>query len=1118
VGATALPAAVPTTTFIEAPPREPCNICDSPRNANKAGASCRSCPSFIGPHYYPFGDGEGGPDVMVVGDVASPPPRMFSMPMVGTAEHKTFDDDSGRVLRSAVNRLRESNPNYTKLRVRYVYGVRCAVDNPNRETINACKVPLYADIGKAMADRQLLGKTGPMVVLACGLNALRSLGIAAQSFEECAGRTYEVRVAGYDVHVVVTMSMKAIAAGVGKYSSVVADIERAFRIARNESISILPRQELEKTYVYPRTNEQVRDLIDMIIGYHEQPGGDPTQWLISVDTETNTLHPHRDGLRLLMVSVAWNKRMAASIVLWHPQIEKPDGPDGPVDRWVADGYDPARAWEDVKRLLVCPKPKTFHNANYDLKVFWKLGADVNNIIWDAMLAEHALEEDKKGQYSLKYLVKQFLPEYAGYEDKLKELLEKEEGDDQAKSIDKIEAEKKAEEAVPYPKIVVDALNKLGLSPKFRADTLRKNMDLWATDKKKRPKGYDDSYLEAAELLLKAKEAGEFLKRKVKTEKKEREGGFEKIPLNDLTFYACVDADGTRLLSLGQRQRIFFEDAHIARKREKHAVFAGKIQNGPSMRVLCDHAHPLIPFVKERYIPRMRRLAEVEYNGIKVDRAYLREADEKLELAIQKAERQIYELAGERFNINSGQQLASVMTTAGRGFIPPNMEKVEALVKQYPKALSTVNGRVMYTPVARTTKGAIQTTEKVLKTWTQQFECPLSNLVLAYKKATKAKGTFLSNTDKLSRLDGFLHTRYNLNGTGTGRLSSSNMNMQNVPKGKLGGVVCKKLFIADSEDMVFFNADAKGAEVSIFSAYSKDPELIKALLGGMDAHSFFSSKVLDPEKVGAGLTGIARKLALEKAGIDGDHPWTYDDFLLGKDGLHPDKEYGLRLKKLRDNVKRVVFGILYGAGKRKIAEIVGIDEAFAATIIELLFKMFPTIPAFVEQTKWELAKFGFVETYHGRRRRFAVENAPKGLIAQAERRAVNFKVQATNSDIVLDVLVDVAKEIETYMRGRVLLTVHDSIGFQVPREFAHQIPDLMQRLGTDAVKASCPWLPVPYRWDLEAGPSYGETMPFKEYAKLANLIPPVVESSDVFEGHVEEEMFEELKVAVLEQEG
>jgi DNA polymerase-1 len=544
--------------------------------------------------------------------------------------------------------------------------------------------------------------------------------------------------------------------------------------------------------------------------------------------------------------------------------------------------------------------------------------------------------------------------------------------------------------------------------------------------------------------------------------------------------------------------------------------------------------PIISLVKERYIPRMRELAKVEFNGVTVDRKYLEEADALLDKAIKQAEEAIYKMAGERFNINSGKQLARFINENGCGFTPPetflqedeNTKETKtingfenALEKctKYPDKVFWDGQRLRYKAVALTKTGQVQLTDKILKTYKQLYDCPLSNLLLAYKKAHKAKNTFLGNADLLSILDGCLHTNYFLHGTGTGRLSSSDLNMQNIPKGKLGGVICKKLFIPRYLDYVFVNADAKGAEVGIFSGYSGDAKLTEALLGGLDAHCFFSATVLNPDKVAGGLTGEARKHALAKAGIDDDHAWSYEDFLLGKDDLHPDKVYGKRLKKLRDNIKRVVFGILYGAKSRKIAEIAGIDEAFAQTIIDLLFTMFPTIPDFVALTTWELHTFGFVETYHGRQRRFPLDNAPGRSISQAERRALNFKVQATNSDIVLDTLVEIAPIIENDLKGKILLTVHDSIGFEVPKKYVPDLVTLFKVHGTEMTRKRNPWLPVPYKWDIECGPSYGETIPIKKYLELHKdeidkLLTP---SKELYEGFTIEEMYTELREAVLE---
>jgi DNA polymerase-1 len=362
------------------------------------------------------------------------------------------------------------------------------------------------------------------------------------------------------------------------------------------------------------------------------------------------------------------------------------------------------------------------------------------------------------------------------------------------------------------------------------------------------------------------------------------------------------------------------------------------------------------------------------------------------------------------------------------------------------------------------------------------------------------------------------------------------NNQNIPKGLIGslkntrgelildedgvtpifeGVNCKKLFLPDDDSYVFVNADAKGAEVSIFSAYARDEALIAALAEGMDAHSFFGSKCLNPDTVADGLTGEARRIALASAGIDDEHAWSYDDFLLGKDGLHEDKAYGKRLKKLRDNIKRLVFGMLYGAGYRKIADIAGISHDQAKKIQDLLFKMFPSIRTYMDRVKWELKIFRLAETYFGRRRRFPLnfssnDDTPKKLIAQAERRLLNFSIQSTNSDIVLMVMCWVAEVVRRDMGGRMLLTVHDSLGFQVPRKYETQVPDLMYEYGTKLVAKVCPWMPVPYRWDVELGPSYGETDPYKKYmAKQRAVRAPELD------GYTDEDIQDKLREATEE---
>lgn len=1137
---------MPSVSLAKPPDPYSCKICEKPALASKAGPACERCPAFRETHYFPRTFGPDAADLVVVGDVAQEPPdRKIERELErGIAAHEPFADDGSVVLQRAIDdAITRFLGAKAGVNVKYLYAIRCAADNPNKAVLTACQGPLQADLSRVNSERLRTGRTGKLVVIACGTIALRALGVHVTSFEDAAGHVFETSLGDVPVAIVPTLSLAALAAASGKYSSVLADVDRALRVLTNTQIQVVPRQTLEKGYHYPKTIEGLRRLVATVRDY-AGPNSTPAKWAISLDTETNTLHPHRPTLKLLAVSFAWDTGAAAAVPLWHPGNTY---------------YDPAEAWEVLRPLVEGDKPKILHNGKYDLKVFWRVGSDIGNMVWDCMLAEHALEEDKKGQYGLKYLVRQFLPSYSGYEDKLHDLLESYEGTDQRQSVDRELAARPLSETLPQP--IAAALAQLDASPKFRVATMEKNLEVYRDALARgmpqevvRDRGLAmedrklmlEARVRAAELLIAAKKAGEFstAKKEKKADRRDEDGGFERIPLDELLFYAAVDADATRQLSVMQFARMWQEDQDLDAKR---AELSFTMRRDPRLRRFAivrryDDAHPVAPdekrpapvphLVKSAYVPRSRVLARMEYDGIRVDRDYLHDADVKLTQVIHDQEERIYELAGTRFNLGSTSQLGAFFFTTGVGYRHPDPERAARLAADAGNKGRVTwrgdHGRVMFEPESYTQRGAAQVNEATLKAYINKYECPLAEAVLLYRKATKAKETFLVNVDRLSKLDGFLHTSYNLHGTGTGRLSSTNLNMQNTPKGEMGaipdkdprartmskaeraGVKCKKLFVPHASDMVFVNCDAKGAEVSIFSGYAQDRALIEALRGGMDAHCFFSSKVLDPDKVAAGKTGEERRLALASAGIDDEHAWTYEDFLLGKDGLLPDAAYNKRLKKLRDNIKRVVFGILYGAGPGKIADIAGIDKEFAQTIIELLFGMFPSLPAFVEQVQFEVEHLGVVETYHGRRRRFAIKHAPPKLLAQAKRRGVNFEIQAENSDIVLDVLTRVAPIVERDMGGRVYLTVHDSIGFGVPFRYVTQVKEMMYREGTLRVAKDNPWLPVEYKWDCEYGWSYGTVATLDEF--LASAPQVVAEDSGAL---VEEEILDELRSAVLE---
>lgn len=904
-----------------------------------------------------------------------------------------FSDESGKIIRAAVESIQKTDPKLRALQVGYTYAVRCTSNQGDPEPAKA-----ILDRCKTLLRKQLTATKKSPVLLVMGMTAVRALDIKAAKLKDLQGRLLPAQVVG-DVFsgerrfdVVVTISTKQVVAVAGLYQTFMTDLRRAMEAAAAGGFREVPSIEaLTKNYVLPKTVEEVRDVCQTILRYSEN-GVDPDNWPISVDTETNTKFPHRDKLKILAVSMAWAEGKATAIPLWHPEVK----------------YNPEDVIPFILEVLACKKPKFFHNAKFDLKVFMKLKWFLNNFVWDSMTGEHSLEEDKKGQYGLKPLTRTYFPDFASYADTLQEILTKEEGDSQLENLHK------------------------ALSASVGT-------------------------------------------RKTKTKKKEEDGGFEKIPLETLTLYAAVDADMTRRLVRLQEKRIEAEQERVVKKQNWEGKMPGRVFPIPN---LCDSRLPVRRLVLRNVFPVTPPLARMEFSGIRIDRPYLQQLTADLGKVITEAEEALKVMAETDIKLNSPAEVARVLFTDG--YIHPTSGE---------RVTHSLNG------ISKTKKGNTQTTEKVMQFLVAKYGCPFASKKLIYAKAFKAKNTFCQNVWDLSALDGYLHTNYNQHGTTTGRLSSNDENMQNIPK-KLAGVNIKKVFIPDDDSYVFVNADAKGAEVRILTAYCKDEALIESLNAGQDTHCFIASEIVKLVRQAA---GAAETLA--SMGLDNSYPLSYEDFANRDNIKATNKFYGDMLDKFRTAVKRVVFGILYGAGPQKIAETIGISLDQAQTLIDTLFAMFPSIKNYMAQTKWELSTFGYVETFFGRRRRFSVQGAPKYLVGRSERQTVNFKIQSTSSDIVMGRLIAIEEPLKD-LGGRMLLTVHDSLGFQIKKKYASQLPDFIyEHLEKGAAQAH-PWLPVAFKWDYEVGPSYGELKGINAY--LSNLNIKELQN-DASEAYTEEEV-------------
>lgn len=1004
------------------------------------------------------------------------------------------------VMSVALRSLYAQHPEWAKMHIRRSYAVQCTPekdgDKPRKPVLEACSSHV-ADV---------ILETSPKLIVCFGSEVLKQLGVEAK-FMDVRGRVLEPEMTGLPVPLLVTFSERAIAAAPGIFETFKQDLRNGYmRIVRGTSTDTT-FEELTKEYVVPSTMDEALDLLDEILRT-------PDTTVLSVDTETTSLRPEKDGTKIIAFCFSWGVGKAATILFDHPHA-----PDDYLERL-------PELEAQIRRLLASPRPKVLHNAKFDLKwIELKYKMPVANVVWCTLCGEHLLDEDKKGNYGLKALTAVWLPKFCGYEDKLYDILEDAEGNPYAEADAKLETltEEYAdygESLIAYKAAMADYEAKRAEWQRIkdeydaaRAEYDRKNSEYkdalaqWeALPKRGRkpkqpskpgraateealaayqselqsydaalaawevaappPKPVKDFYAPARPLAIERPPVMPKDPRSKKEIHYVTDAGFEKVPLRELQMYGGVDADVTRRLTSIQLNRL-----------NEEAKQAGAASSA-TRRLMATHA-----------VPASRVLGEMEYFGTRIDQAYISVLQQGLTKVIEESLAELAKMAP-GVNINSAPALAKLLYDDG--WVHPDGTKMPTV-----QCLELTKG------------GARSVAEKGLKPYLKydtvvengkKKEIPrkegyfLHHLFL-YKKALKARDTFLVNIRVLSRRDGILHTQLHINGTGTGRLSSSDMNLQNIPK-KLGGYNLKKLFIADSSEFVIVNADYKGAEVRVFTAYAKDPALIKALNDGLDMHSFFASKVFGQP---------------------------YEDFEnRDNEASGLSKEYRDLLSKLRTQIKRVVFGILYGAGEGKIAETIGVSREEGKALIELLFTMFPAIRDYIEEVKMLVARDGYVETLFGRRRRFPL-TATSRHRSRAERQACNFKIQSTSSDIVISQLIEIRNAIfsdQTWPEWgihrplhtygvRLLLTVHDSIVLQWPKRLLRALEPWLTYFGETRVRERYPWLPVPFKMDIEVGDSYGECMPISKY--VAGLPADIFEEG-VFE---EQELLAELRADAFE---
>lgn len=400
------------------------------------------------------------------------------------------------------------------------------------------------------------------------------------------------------------------------------------------------------------------------------------------------------------------------------------------------------------------------------------------------------------------------------------------------------------------------------------------------------------------------------------------------------------------------------------------------------------------------IPLSKVLADMEYTGVSVDVEYLKSLTNELNTKLTDLEIKIFQIAGESFNLNSPKQVGQIL-----------FEKLE-----------------LKTPKKRG-KAKNSTSAEVLATLAEEHE--IARLILEYRKYAKLKSTY---TDALPELidskDNRIHTTFNQTITTTGRLSSSNPNLQNIPIRTEEGNKIRQAFIPqDRDNYLIMSADYSQIELRLLAHVSGDANLINAFKSEIDVHTLTASKVFE--------------VPVEEV-----------------------------TKDMRYKAKAVNFGIVYGQSKYGLAKALGISAAEAESFIDKYFLTYPRIKDYMNNMVALVEEQGYVETIFGRRRYLQSEiNSPNAMIREfAKRAAINHPMQGSASDLIKLAMIDFANKLkENNLKSKMILQVHDELVVEVEKSELEKVKALV----LEAMEQGQP-LSVPLLVDINVGASWKES--------------------------------------------
>lgn len=435
--------------------------------------------------------------------------------------------------------------------------------------------------------------------------------------------------------------------------------------------------------------------------------------------------------------------------------------------------------------------------------------------------------------------------------------------------------------------------------------------------------------------------------------------YKTVPIEDLIGPKGKKQASMRTVPIEQIKEYAAEDADVT-LRLKH-YFAPLLKQEDVESLFFEMEMPLI------YV-----LAEMEATGVKLDTEALKQSSEVLSQQLIALEQSIYELAGQTFNINSTKQVGEIL-----------FDKLKLDEK-----------------AKKTKTGGYSTSEEVLEKIRGKH--PIVGKLLEYRGIKKLLSTYIDALPALIHPEtGKIHTSFNQAVTATGRLSSTNPNLQNIPVRDELGREIRKAFIADDDDCIFFSADYSQIELRLMAHLSNDPHMVEAFCSGADIHAATAAKI-----------------------------------------------YGIPVEEVTSDMRRKAktanFGIIYGISVFGLAERLGIPRAESKELIDGYFQTYPRVKEYMEESIRVAKEKGYVETLFKRKRFLPDINSHNAVVrGYAERNAINAPIQGSAADIIKLAMIHIHQQFEAeHLKSRMILQVHDELNFNVWKEEFDRVKEIV----------------------------------------------------------------------------